>query len=261
MNKERPQREAEDLERKTAASQSFGTHAGAYVDSPVHQSGWDLNRIEEWASGSNTALDIATGAGHTAGRIARSGEADVIAMDAAAQMVSTATNEYPNLKGLLGDAEAIPLQKGAVDLVSCRIAAHHFPNPSSFLQEVHRVLSPDGTFVFVDNIAPEHPEVDQFLNELERLRDPTHVRSHRQTTWESWCEAAGLEIQETATFKRRIVVEDWLAQLDVPADRRARIHDHLRSAPDKADEMFEFEWNDGAVRSFANLKLLLRATA
>ena len=61
------------LEHKARVQSQFGGSAQAYVASPGHAGGEDLERLIEWARklAPARALDIATGGGHTALALAR----------------------------------------------------------------------------------------------------------------------------------------------------------------------------------------------
>src|SRR5690606_39820909 len=62
-------------------------------------------------------------------------------------------------------AEDLPFADGSFDLVTCRIAPHHFADVQRAVHEVARVLRPGGLFLLIDSVAPEDPELDEFLNE------------------------------------------------------------------------------------------------
>lgn len=246
--------------RKTATADSFDESAAGYRDSEMHREGADLDRLAAWCEGAATALDIATGAGHTAGALEAVGIPLVVAADAAPSMVATAEGAYPGVAGVVADAERLPFADGSFEAVTCRIAAHHFPEPAAFVGEVARVLSPGGTLAFEDNVAPEDDELEAFLNHLEAMRDPTHVRSHRTTTWTEWFREAGFAIEETTHLMKPIEYEPWVNRIEAldAADRNA-VHRFLREAPEAAIEFFDIEYRDDTVQSFGSLKGLLRA--
>ncbi|MFB9805083.1 class I SAM-dependent methyltransferase [Haladaptatus pallidirubidus] len=129
-----------DLNHKRATTTSFGNVAGSYLDSDVHQSGVDLELLASWCDGANRVLDIACGAGHTAAALQKNAKT-VLAADATPEMVETATEAFA-LPGTVADAERLPFADGSFDAVTCRIAAHHFPNPRAFVNEGARILSP-----------------------------------------------------------------------------------------------------------------------
>ena len=242
--------------RETAAS--FGAAATAYLDSDAHRTGEDLETLAEWCRGAGTTVDVATGAGHTAGAVAAVGVETVVAVDSSPEMVETAVDAF-DVAGLVGDAERLPIATNGVDAVTCRIAAHHFPDPEAFVDEVARVLRPGGTVAFEDNVAPDDPDVDAVLDRLERLRDPTHVRSHPTAQWCSWFEQRGFAVEDVLHFKKTLEFEPWVAAQSLEADRRERVERLLLEAPEEVASALEVRVDDGAVESFANRKALIRA--
>lgn len=248
--------------QKSAAADSFGRNAEGYRTSPGHRAGEGLDRLASWCADAGVALDVATGAGHTAGAVSSAGVPTVVALDAAPAMVAIAVESGPGIRGVVGDAERLPFAPDTVDAVTCRIAPHHFPDPEAFVREVGRVLRPGGTFALEDNVAPADDELDAFLNRLERMRDPTHVRSYRTSTWQRWLTDAGFTVEETDHLMRTVEFDGWVDRMSaLDADDRERVHRHLLEAPERAAEYFAIRTEEGRVRSFANLKALIRATA
>ncbi|WP_424004673.1 methyltransferase domain-containing protein [Haloarcula salina] len=250
--------DANDRKRSTAAH--FGSHADEYLDSDVHRSGADLDQLAAWCESARRGLDVATGAGHTAGALVDAGVDRVVATDVASDMVRTATTAYPAVEGVVCDAETLPFGADAFDAVTCRIAAHHFPDPVAFVEAVARVLEPGGTFAFEDNVAPADDALDDFLNTVERLRDPTHVRSHRVDDWVKWLEAAGFTVETARVIDKTLVYDDWVETVETPAERRERLEATFADPPAGAVEAFDVTRRNGEMESFANQKVLLRAT-
>jgi SAM-dependent methyltransferase len=63
-------------------------------------------------------------------------------------------NNYYSIDGLSftqGDAENIPLADNSVDVVVNLESSHCYGSMAQFLSEVHRVLSPNGYFLFSDH--------------------------------------------------------------------------------------------------------------
>lgn len=247
-----------DQKQSTAAR--FDQHTAAYLESAVHRAGDDLDQLGRWCSSATRGLDVATGAGHTAGALTEAGVDDVVATDAAPGMVETAVTAFPTASGVVCDAESLPFETGSFDAATCRIAAHHFPDPQAFVEEVARVLESGGTLAFEDNVAPDDDALDEFLNTVERLRDPTHVRSYRVSQWVDWLEAAGFTVEESRVVKKTIEYDDWVATQDTPAENRRELEATFASAPPGAEDLYELTYENGDIASFANLKLLLRAT-
>jgi SAM-dependent methyltransferase len=248
----------EDPPDKRTTAASFGAAADAYRDSEVHRTGTDLDRIASWCAGADRALDVATGAGHTAGALVDAGVSRVVALDAAPEMAATARRHVDGIAAVVGDAERVPFAADAFDALTCRIAAHHFPDPEAFVAEATRVLQPGGTVVMEDNVAPDDDALDAFLNRVESLRDPTHVRSYRPATWRQWLTDAGVIVEDRVQFTRRLDFDDWVAAQSLSDEDRARVERALMDAGAEATDRFSITTRDGAVESFENIKLLLR---
>jgi ubiquinone/menaquinone biosynthesis C-methylase UbiE len=99
-------------------------------------------------------LDIACGAGEPAiaiGPLVAPG--DVVAIDLVPEMLQSAAANAAragcsNISFIEADAEALPFGSESFDLVTCRAAIMHFPDPMRALSEAHRVLRPGGRAVF-----------------------------------------------------------------------------------------------------------------
>jgi ubiquinone/menaquinone biosynthesis C-methylase UbiE len=109
---------------------AWSARADAYRDSPTHREGRDLDALVAWCDpGPDVeALDVATGGGHVARRLAEAG-CRVTTCDAAEGM-------RPDV---VCPAEALPFPDGSFDVVACRIAAHHFSDVAAAVREMARV--------------------------------------------------------------------------------------------------------------------------
>lgn len=246
-----------DGKRETA--RRFGAAADAYFDSAVHRESPDLDTLAAWCRAADRALDIATGAGHTAGALLAAGVERVVAADTAPPMVAKATNAY-GPDGVVADAERLPFSTEAFDAVTCRIAAHHFPHPESFVEEVARVLESGGVFAFEDNVAPRDPDLADWLNGIERLRDPSHVELYTAEQWTDWLQDAGFSVAETTGTGITLDFDDWVARTNVSDEDRAELERRFQNAPAGAHDLFDVQFaDDGGVNSWANPKLIVRA--
>lgn len=245
--------------RDTAAS--FGAAAEDYFESAVHRGSDDLRTLASWCADADAdrALDVATGGGHTAGALAAAGVPTVVASDVSPEMVAVATREY-DVAGVLADAERLPFSAASFDAATCRIAAHHFPDPEAFVTEVARVLEPGGTLAFEDNVAPDDGELATFLNGVERLRDPTHVELYTVEQWREWFEREGLAVETVESAAITLDFDAWAERTGVSEADRIELVRRFRDAPEDAHERFAVAFDeDGSVESFANPKALIRA--
>jgi SAM-dependent methyltransferase len=230
---------------KSLVQQQFGAHAAAYATSVVHAKGASLGRLVELVRPQShwQALDIATGAGHTAAAFAPR-VAHVIASDITAEMLGetrklAAANGLANMDAAVADADALPFEDARFDLVTCRIAAHHFPDVPRFVAEVERVLKAGGTFALVDNISPDalstpgYPEADladaaATYNAFEKLRDPSHGRCLGLAEWCDDIAAAGLTVLHREILPKDMELAPWAARMDADAATVARLRAMLQ---------------------------------
>jgi ubiquinone/menaquinone biosynthesis C-methylase UbiE len=238
----------------------FGKTAAAYVSSATHASGEDLDRLIAVVAprANERALDLGCGVGHTLRRIAPlvrfavGADATLEMMQAGRQSVVTASNAA----FAQSDATALPFGDATFELATCRLAAHHFTDAPSAFREVARVLRPGGRFVLVDNYAPDDPALDAFINELEALRDASHVRNHTLAGWRSLLEDAGLRATAAPDLMTtKLTTEAWLERSQTPPDRAAEVRRRLRVAPVAARDAFQI-----TQTTFAVPKLVVLAT-
>jgi len=231
---------------KSLVQQQFGAHAAAYATSPVHARGASLGRLVELVEPQAhwQALDIATGAGHTAAAFAPH-VAHVIASDITGEMLDearklTASKGLANVEVVAADAEALPFEDGRFDLVTCRIAAHHFADVPRFVREVKRVLKDGGTFALVDNIAPDPLSTPGFpdaelraaalaYNVFEKVRDPSHGRCLGLTEWSGIIGAAGLDLKHRERLPKDMEFEPWVGRMAADAATVARLRSMLEN--------------------------------
>ena len=216
----------EDQAAKESNRRQFGANAANYATSTVHAKGAGLSRMVELVEPQSHwhCLDIATAAGHTAFAFAPH-VTEVTATDLTEEMVELAArraaeNGFSNVRTRVADAELLPFEDESFDLVTCRIAPHHFPDQPAFIREATRVLAPGGVFALVDNVVPDDHEVALFCDDWEQRRDPSHVNCLSLDEWLRLCRTAGLEIEHSETMGKLMQFSDWVENMDVPAETR-----------------------------------------
>lgn len=199
-----------------------------------------------------TALDVATGGGHTGLLLAAWGYrvtlADIsrgmlerAAALAAERGLRVETRQHP--------AEAMPYAGGSFDLVSCRVAPHHFSSPERFVAETARVLKPGGTFVLIDGtVFDDAPEAEEWLHRVEKLRDPSHHRLLSPRRWAALCAGSGLEVvhQEVQRLKQPDL-EWYFEAAGTSPENRAEVRRLLAEVPAAAREAFRLGEEDGKI--------------
>jgi len=246
----------QDANIKNLNQAQFGAVAESYVSSAIHARGGDLARMIELAQprGDERLLDIATGGGHTALAFAPHVR-EVLATDLTPRMLEVAQafireQGAANVAFQVADAEALPFSDADFDIVTTRIAPHHFPNPRQYVREVARVLKPGGVFVLDDNMAPDDHELDLFMNRFEQWRDPGHVRNHSTSEWTQWMQDAGLRVDHIEPLEvKRYEFANWTEQMRMPAAERAALESWLLAAPPRCAEFFQVTVADGHVQS------------
>jgi SAM-dependent methyltransferase len=251
-------------EQARRIQEQFGGSAAAYVASPGHAGGEDLERLVAWgrALGPTRVLDVATGGGHTA--LAFAGvAARVIACDLTEPMLRAARGLVRErgaaVRFVAGDVVTLPFRDGAFDVVTCRIAPHHFPDVAGAVREVRRVLRPGGSFLVQDILGHDDAAAAAFITEVERRRDPTHVRAYRAVEWKAFLRAAGLTVMDSAVVGKRRPWEEWTARTRMTPDARSALEAFVLAAPPACRAAFEFAVSGDRVESFTDRMLLLRA--
>jgi SAM-dependent methyltransferase len=147
------------------------------------------------------------------------------------------------------DAAALPIRSRTADVVTSRLAAHHFASAAAAFAEIARILRPGGLFILVDNFAPDDPDLERFINELETLRDASHVRNHTVAGWSALVEHAGMHASvDSAALVTKLTTENWLERSQTPPDRAAEVRRRLRDAPSAAVDAFLITATTFAVR-------------
>ncbi|MDZ7840215.1 MAG: class I SAM-dependent methyltransferase [Gammaproteobacteria bacterium] len=225
-------------EHDSLVRRQFGATAGNYRRSTSHARGRSLARLLELSAPQPCwqVLDVATGTGHTAAALASHVDV-VIAGDMTPEMLQQAAivHEEQALRNIYlvqEDARALAYRNNTFDMVVCRVAAHHFPDPDRFVAEGARVLKPGGCFALVDNIVPDDERTSAWINDFERRRDPSHARCLSVPEWRNLFTGNGLEWVHEEVHPKRFDFHDWMRRMNVPAETMQRMEHELLTAPD-----------------------------
>ena len=246
---------------KRLVQEQFGANATAYVNSPTHAGGPSLARLVQCATPEARwrVLDVATGTGHTA-MVYAPHVSTVVGLDLTPAMLrlaahSAAERGLTNIAFTAGDVDDMPFDDAAFDLVTCRIAPHHFADIGRFIAEAVRVLRPGGLLAVVDNIVPgsrlrgkkadRQREAGAYVNAIEKLRDFSHIRCLSDEEWIDQLQAGGLTVETHEIMDKRLTFEIWAAR-HTP-EMRTRLRVMLTRAPAIAAEFLDPQTDTGVT--------------
>lgn len=207
---------------------------------------WILDRAA--CTGAERVLDVATGTGFTALAFAPHA-ARVTGLDVSPGMLAQARENaarahVTNVSFQEGAAEAMPFPDASFDRVTCRVAPHHFLSLDKFATEAHRVLAPGGRLLIADTAVPDNlAEVDAWQNQVEKLRDPSHVRNYSPAEWRGTLESAGFQIEaiELLEESHPMNLEDWLQKSGCTGEPADQVRNLFAAPPADAARLFRIE--------------------
>jgi SAM-dependent methyltransferase len=238
---------------QTVVDDQFSPRAAAYLTSTVHASGEDLQSLREIVGHrpDAVALDLGCGGGHAALLLAPRVR-QVTAVDLSAAMVEVTRAEahrrgLTNLAVQQGIVEHLPFPDAAFDIVVSRYSAHHWHDVGAGLREARRVLKPGGLAVFMDVLAPGRPLLDTWLQSLELLRDPSHVRNYSLAEWHGMLAAAGFGPAAARCHRVVLAFQPWIERMNTPVAHVTAIRSLQAGAP--ADVLRYFAVQDDGTFS------------
>jgi SAM-dependent methyltransferase len=233
---------------RSLVEKQFGAAAADYAASAVHASGPSLARLLALVAPQPgwRVLDVATGAGHTALAVAPL-VARVIASDITDEMLAetaklAAARGLANVETAKADSASLPYAEAEFDLVTCRLAAHHFRAPGAFVGEAWRVLKPGGVLALIDNVSPdvmlcpdlspaELRNLGALYNDYERLRDPSHARCLPLSEWLELLQNLGFVGARYELLDQDIAFAPWTARMRCDIETATRLAAMLETEP------------------------------
>jgi len=184
----------------STASTRFDAIADNYAKSEVHETSPSLTMLRALGEGRTNldVCDVACGAGHSAFALLGHAKA-MYGVDPSPNMLrnfmALGKARGAPVHAVEGFAESIPLPDRSIDLVVCRLAAHHFIDIGRALSEFRRIVRPEGSIVIIDLHGADDPDHDGLNHQLEVLHDPTHLRSYTVARWRELLAEANLRVE------------------------------------------------------------------
>ena len=249
-----PQRKQASLTRK-----QFGDRAKAYASSALHSRDESLDMMERMARdhlGGDVArgniVDVGCGAGFTAAAMSALASL-VLATDLTPEMVEQAhrVGRERNATGMtaaIAAAAALPVRSGSVNVLTCRYAFHHMVDAERVLGEFRRVMTADGCFLLADTVATEDHVVYEWMDKVERLRDPSHHLNRSPSELLALIEGCGFRVTEKGTSRVHLDLESWTQRSATPPAEVAQLQAMLAEAGANVVEAFEIVRGDRETR-------------
>ncbi len=241
-------------EVQKAAQEQFARQSGRYGKGHILQNVDDVRAALEQIELPSRArvLDVATGGGHTGILLAALGH-EVTLSDLAQPMLeralTLAREQGLSVQTRLHSAEDLPHPEASFDLVTCRVAAHHFSGPEKFVQESARVLRPGGWFLLIDGTVPDdEPEAEAWMHAVEKWRDPSHHRFLTPRQWAGLCAGAGLTVMHSGiTAFKQPDLEWYFETAATSPENRREVLDLIQQAPEPVRRLFQLREEEGKI--------------
>lgn len=235
----------------TAAQRMFGPQAGVYANSRVHIRDDSLDSVQRLTGPGfrrdtvpyRWAVDIGAGAGFTAFAMAAVSR-NVVATDITRPMLRQARRiggerGLGNLSLAQNAAESLPFADGSLDLITCRVAAHHFRDFGAALDEAGRALRPGGSLVMADSIAPEDDAVADWMNDIELRRDFSHIKNRKISVIRRMLSDRGFAVAGSENERVYLWFNDWVARTKVADGDAAALRRDFQDAAPAVKEAFQ----------------------
>ncbi|MEO8099578.1 MAG: methyltransferase domain-containing protein [Acidobacteriota bacterium] len=236
--------------KQRSAREQFDLQAGHYNADWNRWSETSLTWLLEHSrcSPQDRVLDVATGTGFTALAFAPHVQ-EVVGIDLSPGMLEqararAASAGIANVTWEVGAAEALPYPTASFDIVTCRVAPHHFLSIETFAAEAWRVLRPSGRLLIADTSVPDDsPEAGDWQNHVEFLRDSSHIRNYSPGEWRKVLMNPGFLIEEIARCDeaQSMNVLDWMEKSGCTGEAAVEVRSLFATAPASARREFSIE--------------------
>jgi ubiquinone/menaquinone biosynthesis C-methylase UbiE len=212
----------------------FTKQAGPFANLPGHSSSLDALTELSKPSASDEVLDVACGPGIVACHFAPL-VAQITGIDITPEMIRQAeaaqkARGLTNMSWQIAPAEPLPFEDNSFSLVVTRYSFHHFQHPDDVFAEMLRVCKPGGRLLIADVAQPD--EKAARYDEIERLRDPSHVHALSRSEFARLFSSPMLRAARFSEYKVEMSLESQLAASFPERGGADRIRSLLRNDVD-----------------------------
>lgn len=225
------------LNNGNVARRQFGLQAENYRMSRTHSDPANLDHIIKLILPSKDAkaLDVGCGGGHMSEALAAVVR-ELTAIDITPEMLIqtnllTKEKRLQNVELCLADAENLPFRSNFFDVVTCRTVLHHIFDAGRAVAEMGRVLERNGRLFIQDILGLDDPESRDYMDEIEKLRDPSHHKNYNMTEWTSFLDDCELKTIHSEVVHGAYQLKEWASRSGTSADRIVEIKTMLSSMP------------------------------
>lgn len=234
--------------------QQYQDKSKAYLTSQVHAQGIEFEKIRKTLAQQpfKRVLDLGCGGGHVTYHIAPYIE-HVIAYDLTPEMVQLVVEQawergLNHVVGQQGAAENLAFADQSICAVVSRYSAHHWQNVPQAMNEIYRVLKPRGQVILIDILGNQQPVLDTFLQSIEMIRDPSHVRDYSLAEWMNFAESAGFKIEQVEKQSLKLDFKSWVERMNTPPEAVATLRYLQQKASDMVKNYYHIQ-PDGSFQS------------
>lgn len=212
-----------------------------------------LNRIQElqWILNKlplqphYQCLDVSAGTGALTNLIAPKVKS-IIGIDISEEMLEQARNNSRklncvNVQFQRMNAEMISFTHEQFDLVTSRLAIHHWEKPETIIREMVRVCKQDGYVALIDIVTLNeyNQRVREKQQKFEKMRDPSHLWMFTPNELSELVKKLGLTVVDECFHKREEMVDRWLDLSGTPEQEAKYLRTELGKDVGKNESGFE----------------------
>ncbi|MBW4440329.1 MAG: methyltransferase domain-containing protein [Plectolyngbya sp. WJT66-NPBG17] len=153
-----------------------------------------------------SVLDIASGEGYGSALLAKRA-GSVVGVDIDSASIDYARSHYgeiPNLKFLVGSCSAIPITDASIDVVVSFETIEHHDQHEEMMQEIKRVLKPDGILIL------SSPNRLVYSDEPKQA-NPFHVK---ELYYEELVDLLKRYFQQMRLYGQKLAVSSWMMSIE-----------------------------------------------